>query len=123
MERENLNERESIPDPRVALDANDLEKEFPRGTRGELRAAVAMIDREMTRSTESPAEIDGPSSELRASWGKLVALLALGPAPVVRECPVCGRIGMRDATRCGYCWTRLWSPPELSTESPSVSPR
>jgi hypothetical protein len=119
MERENLHEGESIPDPRLALATNDLEKEFPHRTKGELRAVVARIEREMARSTESPAEIDCSTSEFHASWGKLVALLALGPAPVVRECPACRRIGMSAATRCGYCWTRLWSPPEVSTKSPS----
>jgi len=107
MERENLRVDESIPDPQLAFATKDLEREFPQRTRGELRAVVATIEREMARSSESLDEIGGSTSELRASWEKLVALLALGPAPVVRECPVCRHIGMRDATRCGYCWTAL----------------
>jgi hypothetical protein len=47
---------------------------------------------------------------LLASWAALVDLLALGPEPEVRECPACRHIGMRAASRCGYCWTEL-SPP------------
>ena len=77
------------------MDPN-LEKVFPHAARAPLRALVATIDREMSQS-----------SELRSSWAKLVDLLALGPAPEVRECPVCQQMGMRDATRCGHCWTVL----------------
>ena len=75
----------------------ELEKTFPHAARGKLRALVATIDRGMLH----------PTDEIRSSWAELVELLALGPAPEVRECPVCQRIGMRDATRCGYCWTTL----------------
>jgi hypothetical protein len=54
---------------------------------------------------------NGPAAEeaLRARWAELVELLALGPSRELRECPACGRFGMRDATRCGYCWTALES--------------
>lgn len=45
--------------------------------------------------------------KLRSSWAELLKLLALGPEPEVRECPVCKHIGMCAATRCGYCWTKL----------------
>ncbi len=48
---------------------------------------------------------------LRTSWERLVTWLALGPAPQLRDCPKCGRSGMRDATLCGYCWEKL---PELA---------
>jgi hypothetical protein len=44
---------------------------------------------------------------LRASWVALVDQLALGPAPATRECPVCHGIGMRAASRCGFCWAKL----------------
>jgi hypothetical protein len=40
----------------------------------------------------------------------LVDQLALGSEPEVRECPVCKHIGMRAATLCGYCWTKLTPP-------------
>jgi hypothetical protein len=47
--------------------------------------------------------------ELLESWARLVELLAMGPAPRMRECPVCKHAGMLAATRCGFCWTTLSS--------------
>ena len=86
----------------------NLEKVFPHAARAPLRELVATIDREMSQSSgPAEGEKNRPTDELRSSWAKLVDLLALGPAPEVRECPVCQQIGMRDATRCGYCWTVL----------------
>jgi hypothetical protein len=85
--------------------------DFPDGARGALRAIVATIDREISRLSESTrSEANDTTNELRSSWAELVELLVLGPVPEVRECPVCRRIGMRAATRCGHCWTKL-SPP------------
>ena len=82
--------------------------EYPDGARGVLRALVVTIDREMSRLSEpTRSEGDGKPKELRSSWLQLVELLALGPTPEVRECPVCRHIGMRAATRCGHCWTKL----------------
>jgi len=40
-------------------------------------------------------------------WRQMVAALALGPEPAVRACPRCNKIGMLEATRCGYCWITL----------------
>ena len=73
-----------------------------------VRRAVEAVDREVARlaghtSVEEAPRLDG----LRASWGKLVDLLALGPPPERRECPHCGCVGMLDATRCGRCWMEL----------------
>lgn len=45
--------------------------------------------------------------DLTASWAELVKVMALGPEPELRECPVCHQTGMRAATLCGYCWTKL----------------
>jgi len=50
---------------------------------------------------------------LLASWADLIEQLALGPEPEVRECPVCKHIGMRAATRCGHCWTKLTPASEV----------
>ena len=103
--------------------SQDLEREFPHATRGHLRALVATIDGEMSRSS-GPGENNRPTGELRSSWAKLVELLALGPAPETRECPICQHIGMRDATRCGYCWTKLsplTSVPSCEEDAPSPS--
>lgn len=59
-------------------------------------ASVASTDEERTRA-----------AELGASVAALVKLIGLGPAPELRDCPSCGRSGMRNATLCGYCWTKL----------------
>jgi hypothetical protein len=82
--------------------------DFPDGARGALRAIVATIDREISRLSEpTRSEATDTTKELRSSWAELVELLAVGPVPEVRECPVCRHIGMRAATRCGHCWTKL----------------
>lgn len=65
-----------------------------------LRVFVEDVDREVSR-------LAGGSDALRASWARLVGFLALGPAPELRDCPRCGRSGMRDAKVCGYCWEKL----------------
>jgi len=46
-------------------------------------------------------------SSLHIAWGQLVHLLAAEPARATRKCPRCGNLGMRDASRCGYCWLNL----------------
>ena len=54
---------------------------------------------------------------LTGPWAELVAQLALGPEPEVRECPSCEAIGMREATKCGFCWTKLAPlPPKVASE-------
>ena len=54
------------------------------------------------------------NAELRASWGQLMKLLDLQPVHQLRECPTCGFVGMRAATRCGHCWTALVPPPAIA---------
>jgi hypothetical protein len=51
-------------------------------------------------------------SVLKGAMAKLVEALALGPEPETRDCPKCGRKGMRAATVCGYCWTK--TPPLIA---------
>jgi hypothetical protein len=58
--------------------------------------------------------IDGVSSgfpesrsALHIAWGQLVHILAPEPERATRKCPRCGNAGMREATRCGYCWLKL----------------
>ena len=86
----------------------------PDAARSRLRAIVATVDGEISRLTLPVTTEDSKSQPngLRVSWDQLVEQLALGPEPEVRECPVCHRIGMRAATICGYCWTRLTPPTE-----------
>jgi uncharacterized paraquat-inducible protein A len=75
-------------------------------TIAKLRVVVDVIGRETVQSPSTPA--------FHAAWTELVALLALGPPPETRECPVCHQIGMRAASRCGRCWTALELLPPLS---------
>ena len=73
-----------------------------------LRPVVATIEHELSRLADgTPVETTTRLRELRESWAELVGLLALGPKPELRECPVCQHWGMRAATRCGSCWTPL----------------
>jgi len=80
--------------------------------RADVRTACAALDGAIGHLLR-PAS---PSSttedkELRVLWAELVQLLvksrALEPARELRECPICGATGMRAATRCCRCWTRL----------------
>jgi hypothetical protein len=71
------------------------------------------MDRELAAlKTAAKADPDGkgPHDALLASFDDLVDQLALGPEPEVRECPKCRGIGMRIATVCGTCWTKLTPP-------------
>lgn len=77
----------------------------PDAARSRLRTAIAAIEVEIAHLPEQVTA--GGAASLRSSFSELVSLLALGPEPEIRECPVCGRIGMRAATLCGYCWTKL----------------
>jgi len=77
----------------------------PDAARSRLRTAIAAIEVEIAHLPEQGTA--GGVTGLRSSFSELVSLLALGPEPEIRECPVCGRIGMRAATLCGYCWTKL----------------
>ena len=72
-----------------------------------LRSLVETIDRELVATP--------PSEAMRAAWAQMVSVLALGPAPELRECPNCHEIGMRAASRCSRCWASL--PPLPPTKS------
>jgi hypothetical protein len=79
-----------------------------------LRTIVATFDDKLAQLTTdslgtapvAPAAV----LELRATWVRLVAALALGPEPEVRVCPSCSQTVMRAALRCGYCWAKLRPP-------------
>jgi hypothetical protein len=78
-----------------------------------LRLLLGDIDREIAAVFGPAAPEAGlASATLRASWARLTGVLALGPAPELRACPVCHRDCRRAATLCGRCWTRL--PPAPS---------
>ena len=85
-----------------------------------LRPVVAAIDSQL--SNLSAGKSGSALPHLLESWAKLVALLALGPAPEMRACAVCGRGGLRAATRCGFCWTALpHLPAAVSVEADDES--
>lgn len=69
----------------------------PDAKRSELRGLVTEMQVALADAGEQP----------RAVWDRLVLALDLGPEPEVRACPGCGKLGMRAATRCGYCWSPL----------------
>ena len=73
-----------------------------------IRRCVGAVDRQISLlSAEATTGIGRTTlSGLTTSWAELVEVMALGPEPD-RECPVCHHVGMRDATRCGFCWTKL----------------
>jgi hypothetical protein len=64
-----------------------------------LRTLVSVIEKEIVDAA--------PADGLRVAWAQMVETLALGPAPELRECSICGHTGMRAATRCMYCWSAL----------------
>jgi hypothetical protein len=80
-----------------------------------LRPIVEALDQEMSRLAARPEQPGAGNKALLASWAELVEYLALGPAPEVRSCPSCGASGMRAATVCGTCWTRLVPPAPVVT--------
>jgi hypothetical protein len=91
---------------------NSTRLSVPDAARSRLRATVATIELEISRLPRQVTDDDSrsPPSDLLASFTDLVEQLALGPEPEVRRCPVCKHIGMRTATLCGYCWTKLTPP-------------
>jgi hypothetical protein len=80
---------------------SDAEASLLRLLSGDVERAMA------TLFGPEPAEARLPAGALRASWAKLVAALALGPAPELRACPTCHRNCRRAATLCGNCWAKL----------------
>jgi len=84
-----------------------LDRDSMQKTR--LRTLVGLVDRQVARSSEQASTPPGRVAlgELMEPWTELVQLLALGPEPQVRECPVCHQTGMRAARLCGHCWTKL----------------
>jgi hypothetical protein len=76
-----------------------------------MRPIIEALDREMSRLAARPEAAAGEHKAMLASWAELVEYLALGPPPQLRACPSCGAMGMRGATVCGFCWTKLVTPP------------
>ena len=88
---------------------NDPQFSVPDAKRSRLRAAIAAIEGALARFPVEVTNDNGatPADSLRASVAALVGQLALGPEPAYRQCPACRHVGMRAATVCGHCWTKL----------------
>ena len=85
---------------------------YPDAMSAKLRSIVGDIERELVNAS---AQLGTPAvASLLASWHDLLNTLALGPAPQLRDCPVCGTSGRRAATRCASCWSTLEPLPEGS---------
>jgi hypothetical protein len=81
-----------------------------------IRAVIAAIDRQLSGL---PPDM---TNDLRRCWAELVDLLAIAPAPQLRRCPVCNHVGMRAATCCGYCWTKLSPSPSVADDAVGAPP-
>ena len=66
------------------------------GALANLRVAVEAMEIAMAAETV-PAGV-------RTAWTEVVRVMALGPAPQMRNCPKCAAVGFRGATRCSTCW-------------------
>jgi hypothetical protein len=84
---------------------SDVHRESIRGAVERIDAMVGSLAGQVTT-----AETRKTVQQLAESLSSLVSLLDLGTKPELQECPVCRRLGMRDATLCGYCWTKLVPP-------------
>ena len=90
----------------------------PDSARSYLRSVVEAVDCEISHLKQvRTGEPHVTTDQLGENWKELVGLLALGPEPEYRECPSCHNIGMRLATRCGFCWIKL-PPFILPPEAP-----
>lgn len=72
------------------------------------RALIATIDSEIQKLAilDPVITVKIDVAALKGSFAKLVEEMALGPEPKTRACPHCGKLGMYNATICGYCWTK-----------------
>ena len=100
----------------MTMDSNSSPDSVPDSKRSRLRATVAAIEQALARL---PPDVTNdnhatPADALRASVADLVGQLALGPEPEYKQCPVCRHVGMRVATVCGHCWTKLAPPAAAS---------
>ena len=89
---------------------NDSRDSVPDSKRSRLRATIAAIERELARLPRRRHERRA-ARRRRTACGRrspiLCGQLALGPEPAYQQCPLCDRVGMRVATVCGHCWTKL----------------
>ena len=71
-----------------------------------LRTSMWALDRRIRHASDAGLDVEN-ARLLRESFQDLADQLALGAEPATRQCPNCRCIGMRAATICGNCWTKL----------------
>ena len=54
-----------------------------------------------------PGEAGRLARQVAADWREVCAALDYERPRPTRPCPYCSRLGMWNATRCGYCWSAL----------------
>jgi hypothetical protein len=89
-----------------------------------LRILVTALGTDIAQARNPAPTPEGRPSgtALDTNWSALVKLLDLGNKPEMRDCPKCGRQGMSEATRCGYCWSALPAMPKKSAAQGQESP-
>lgn len=70
--------------------------------RSRLRRLLGLMQDQLKASTDSVGR-----AGLQRSFDAVVTELDLGAEPHLRACAVCGALGMRDATLCSVCWSKL----------------
>ena len=98
------------------MKARAFEREGPYNLSMDLvmmQSAVEQVDHEVAALSGGMSGVPA----LRTAWARLVTVLDLGPRRAMRDCPRCGKAGMREATLCGYCWLRLVPPGADVTEA------
>ena len=71
-------------------------------TSSKLRRLLALMQEQLKTSTDHVGRVG-----LQRSFDAIVTELDLGAEPHLRACSSCGAIGMRDATLCSVCWSKL----------------
>jgi hypothetical protein len=77
----------------------------PDDRRSHLRDRLRDLDGAIAsmRQVPTPASVDAVADAAR----ELGVTLDLGAEPPLVACPICRRLGMVGATRCGFCWASL----------------
>ncbi len=70
--------------------------------RSRLRRLLGLLQDQLKASSDT---LGRPG--LQRSFDAVVTELDLGAEPHLRACNVCGAVGMRDATLCSVCWSKL----------------
>lgn len=73
------------------------------------RQLLHTIELEITRLQGAKTAPAIDFAPLKGAFNKLTDYMALGPEPITRLCPTCGKPGRKNATVCGFCWTK--TPP------------